>query len=153
MSSRQTMESRNSSRIIVAFAIFCGLSLGGIAVFASSTSSAEEAAVASAEKWLKIVDEGRYSESWTEAAQVFKGAVTNADWEKSIKGVRAPLGKVVSRKLSSKKYSESLPGAPDGKYVVIQFETSFENKKQAIETITPTLDKDQKWRVSGYFIK
>ncbi|HEX3698552.1 MAG TPA: DUF4019 domain-containing protein [Polyangia bacterium] len=31
----------------------------------------------------------------------------------------------------------TLPGAPDGKYVVIQFATSFERKKEAVETITP----------------
>jgi phosphoglycolate phosphatase len=31
--------------------------------------------------------------------------------------------------------------------------TVFENKKSAIETITPTLDNDGEWRVSGYFIK
>ncbi len=53
----------------------------------------------------------------------------------------------------SKNYQTSLPGAPDGKYVVIQFKTSFENKKSATETITPMMDNDGKWRVSGYFIK
>ena len=47
----------------------------------------------------------------------------------------------------------SIPGAPDGEYVVIQFKTSFENKKSGIETVTPMLDKDGKWRVSGYYIK
>lgn len=31
--------------------------------------------------------------------------------------------------LSSKTYMTSLPGALDGEYVVIQFETSFQNKK------------------------
>ncbi|MDX1777971.1 MAG: DUF4019 domain-containing protein [Thermodesulfobacteriota bacterium] len=37
--------------------------------------------------------------------------------------------------------------------MVIQFETSFTNKKAAIETITPMMDSDGTWRVSGYFIK
>jgi hypothetical protein len=45
------------------------------------------------------------------------------------------------------------PGAPDGKYVVIRYETSFRNKKAATETVTPMLDADGRWRVSGYFIK
>ena len=40
-----------------------------------------------------------------------------------------------------------------GEYVVIQFETSFENKKAAVETVTPMMDKDGIWRVSGYYIK
>ena len=55
--------------------------------------------------------------------------------------------------VKSKQYATSLPGAPDGQYVVIQYKTAFENKKAGVETITPMLDKDKKWRVSGYFIK
>jgi hypothetical protein len=47
----------------------------------------------------------------------------------------------------------SLPGAPDGEYVVIQFMSSFENKRFAIETVTPMKDKDAKWRVSGYYMR
>jgi hypothetical protein len=66
---------------------------------------------------------------------------------------RQPLGKVKSRQLMSRKYTKTLPGAPDGEYVVIQYKSSFENKKVAIETVTPMLDKDGNWRVSGYYIK
>jgi hypothetical protein len=29
----------------------------------------------------------------------------------------------------------------------------FENKKAAIETVTPMHDKDGKWKVSGYYIR
>ncbi len=69
-----------------------------------------------------------------------------------MQAARKPLGKLFSRKVLTKVYKSSLPGAPDGEYVVVQFETSFENKKMAIETVTPMLDKDGKWRVSGYYI-
>jgi hypothetical protein len=60
---------------------------------------------------------------------------------------------MVARKLKSKQYTKNLPGAPDGECVVIQYETTFEKKQSAIETVTPMLDKDGKWRVSGYYIK
>jgi hypothetical protein len=113
----------------------------------------EELAVKAASKWLALVDEGKYSESWDEAAQLFKGAVTREQWGASLNSVRKPLGKLVSRTLKSKTYATSLPGAPDGEYVVIQYTSSFENKKSAVETITPMLDKNGKWRVSGYYIK
>ena len=79
--------------------------------------------------------------------------ITKDKWEQAITAVRKPLGKKLSRKLLSKTYTQSLPGAPDGEYVVIQFEASFQNKKIAIETVTPMLDKDGQWRVSGYYIK
>jgi hypothetical protein len=42
---------------------------------------------------------------------------------------------------------------PDGQYVVIRYDSSFANKKSAIETVTPMLDQGGQWRVSGYFIK
>ena len=40
-----------------------------------------------------------------------------------------------------------------GEYVVIQFNTVFDNKQSAVETVTSVLDKDGKWKVAGYFIK
>jgi len=84
---------------------------------------------------------------------LFKAAITQSKWDDALTAVRTPLGKVLSRKLKNATYTKTLPGAPDGEYVVIQYDTSFENKKEAVETITPMLDKDGKWRVSGYFIK
>ena len=113
----------------------------------------EKVAVAAAEKWVALVDGGKYAESWKEAAAYFKNAVTQEQWEQAVQAVRKPLGKLVSRKVKTSTYKTALPGAPDGEYVVITFETAFENKKTAIETVTPMMDKDGKWRVSGYFIK
>jgi hypothetical protein len=49
-------------------------------------------------------------------------------------------------------YRTSLPGAPDGEYVVMQFNTSYTQKKSAVETVTMVLDKDGKWHVAGFFI-
>ncbi len=69
-----------------------------------------------------------------------------------MRGVREPLGKVITRTLKSAEHRTSLPGAPDGDYVVIRFETAFENKQAAIETVTPMLEKDGSWRVAGYYI-
>jgi hypothetical protein len=120
---------------------------------APEAGDAGAAAVAVAESWLKLVDAGKYDKSWDEAAQLFKKAITKINWRQALGAARKPLGKNISRKVKTQSYRTSLPGAPDGKYVVIQFESSFENKKSAIETVTPMMDKDGKWRVSGYYIK
>jgi len=112
-----------------------------------------EPGVEAAQAWLAMVDAGGYGKSWDEAAAYFKVALPKDQWERSLQAVRKPLGKVVSRVMKKSTYTKSLPGAPDGQYVVIQYNTSFENKKSAVETVTPMLDKDGKWRVSGYFIK
>jgi Protein of unknown function (DUF4019) len=113
----------------------------------------EKAAQQAAESWLLLVDSAKYEESWEEAASTFKAAISKADWKAQIQSARDPLGKNKSRKLIEAKYTKSLEGAPAGEYVVIQYESSFEKQESVTETIVPMLDKDGKWRVSGYFIR
>ena len=115
--------------------------------------AAEELAKAASDAWLALVDQGEYAKSWKEAASYFRKAVAQEQWVASMNAFRKPLGNVLSRKLRSKKYTQALPGAPDGHYVVLRYETSFENKQFAVETVTPMLDSNRQWRVSGYYIK
>jgi len=137
----------------VLFAIICVslLLLNWLPAFANE--AAEKRALEASDMWLKLSDSGRYSESWETAAEFFRNAISKEQWNQSLNAARKPLGKVIKRSMKSKQYATSLPGAPDGEYVVIQYETSFEKKKSSIETVTPMLEKDGKWRVSGYYIK
>ena len=114
-----------------------------------ATKAAEEAA----KSWLALVDRGAYEASWKAAAQVFRNALSPAQWRQSVAAARDPLGKLVSRKLQSARYTKTLPGAPDGEYVVLRYAASYEHKKEALETVTPAKDPDGVWRVSGYYIR
>ena len=105
------------------------------------------------EAWLALADQGEYAQSWGEAASYFRTALTQEQWIHSITAARAPLGAVISRTLRSAESATSLPGAPDGEYVVIQYDTTFEHKQSAVETISPMRDTDGTWRVAGYYIK
>lgn len=125
----------------------------GMSTHAQTQEKPEQLAQQSADAWLALVDSGKYAESWQEAAQYFKNAVTKDQWQSAMHSTREPLGKMLSRKLKSATFRTTLPGAPDGEYVVIQYDSSFEHKQSAVETVTPTLDNDGTWRVSGYFIK
>lgn len=121
----------------------------------SSSADTEKVneAVAAAHAWRDLVDAGEYGLSWDQSAALFKSALPRNQWQQCLTAVRKPLGDLVSRKVKSRKYATSLPGAPDGEYVVIQFSTSFANKKAAVETVTPMKDPDGVWRISGYYIK
>jgi hypothetical protein len=123
------------------------------AVPSIASEEKEMAAVAAAQAWLTLVDEGNYGESWETAAPYFQNAIPKEQWEQMLIAVRTPLGSLVSREPLNSAYTQSLPGAPDGEYVVIQFKASFINKKSAVETVTPMLGSDGSWRVSGYYIK
>lgn len=129
----------------------------GLVVLMAATilfaGGSEKEAVKAAESWLGLVDEGEYGESWDQSAELFRAALPKEKWEQSLNSARKPLGELVARKVKSTKYATSLPGAPDGEYVVIQFTTSFTKKNSAIETVTPMKDPDGVWRVSGYYVK
>jgi len=125
----------------------------GVSSAVQAQQKPEQLAQQSADAWLALVDSGQYAESWQEASQLFKAHVTKEQWQDALRATRDPLGKMLSRKLKSATYKTTLPGAPDGEYVVLQYESSFEHKQSAVETVTPMLDKDGKWRVSGYYIK
>lgn len=141
---------KSGKRLVLLLTIFMVFFSMGLL---SANEAAQRAALAAAGGWLSLVDRGSYGESWHQAAGSFKNAVPKEQWLNSMNSFRVPLGKMVTRKLKSKQYTGTLPGAPDGEYVVIQYETTFENKKSAVETVTHMLDKDGKWRVSGYYIK
>jgi Protein of unknown function (DUF4019) len=130
------------------------LALAATALAAAGDEGAAKAkAQAAAEAWLAQVDAGSYAESWDEAAALFRKAITKDAWKQALEASRAPLGAVKSRRLRTAEYYTQLPGAPDGEYVVLQYDTVFEKKATAVETITPALDADGHWRVSGYYIR
>jgi Protein of unknown function (DUF4019) len=132
--------------IMVLLALFVGLRL--IHGQESSTS-----ARTSAESWLALVDGQRYADSWQAAAAFFRNAVTADKWEEAVRTARSPLGSLKSRVVKSVTSTKTLPGAPDGQYVVFQFNTGFEHKAAALETVTTIRESDGNWRVVGYFVK
>lgn len=103
--------------------------------------------------WLAQLDQGDYAGTWQKAAALFKGAVPQASWEQVARQAREPLGRLKSREVKAVTFTRSLPGVPDGEYVVIQYTSAFEKRASALETVTPMRDQDGTWRVSGYYVK
>ena len=120
---------------------------------AQAQPTAEQMAQQVSERWLDLVDSADYAASWKAAAAVFQAAVTEEKWAATMKEVREPLGKVGIRKLQSATYTTLLPGVPQGDYVMILYETSFEHKPTSQETVIVSREKDKVWRVAGYYIK
>jgi len=112
-----------------------------------------EAEVETALGWLKLIDDGDYGKSFDEMAALYRGAVSKADWEETMDLYGKGFGKVVSRKVQSKRHTRHLPTGPAGEYVIIEFESSFEYKSKASETVTLMRDRDGVWRVTRYFIE
>ena len=120
---------------------------------AQAADNEEAQGIAAATTWLALCDAGSYADSWQEASSFFRGAITEKAWADTLTGIRKPLGAVKDRTRQSSMLTRSLPGAPDGSYVVLTYQTEFANKANALETVTFLLDKDGSWRAAGYFIK
>jgi len=135
------------------------LAICAVTLWAASVPAAtppvtpEMGAESAALVWLGLVDAGKYDESWSSASSLFRQKISESQWQSAASSTRVPLGVLKSRTLRSATSKSTLPGAPDGQYVVIQFDSSFEHKASAVETVTPVLDADGKWHVSGYYIK
>ena len=120
-----------------------------VALPSGPLSRAEMAATS----WLAVIDAGDYPLSWRTAANLLQSSVTQPQWTSALQASRLPLGSVKSRTLKSASYSRTVPFAPDGDYVLMEYETRFEFKPLAIETLTTMKDRDNTWKVAGYFIK
>jgi hypothetical protein len=140
-------------RMKFAFSVLIAAIMLAILPVRAQDSDKVARAQAAALAWLALNDAGDFAGSWDQAAGSLQQAVSKTNWIGTMGNVRPPLGKLISRKVKSAKYTRSLPGAPDGDYVVIQYDSEFEHKAAAIETVVPSMAKDGSWKVSGYFIK
>lgn len=139
------------------------LSLLGLAVLGimaalqpgHAESDEKAAAVAATQAWLQGIDAGEYAQSWQDASGTFQKAITQEKWVQALRSVRQPLGKMRTRTVASSLHQTDVPspsGTVKGDFVITQFETSFENLKFAVETVT--FEKDNGvWKASGYYVK
>lgn len=138
------------------------LGIGMIAVvallWAAESRATEEKATAAkrdgrraGESWLAVVDQGSYGTSWEQAAARFRQSVPREAWVNTLREKRQPFGAVRSRALQSADYATTLPGAPDGEYVTLRFDTSFEKQSALVETLVLAPEAGT-WRVLGYHV-
>ncbi len=121
-------------------------------VRAELTDEIQAATVETALLWLEVVDQGRYDESWDQTSDKFKAAMGKEEWTEKLDFYREPLGKVKSRELLDKGLFESIPNHPGLRMMVLQFNSSFEDKEFAVETVSTVSMNGGPWQVAGYFI-
>ena len=125
-------------------------------ISSSAYADESEAVVAardSVDTWLELIDAGQFSESLESASPILRNAITDENWNQSLRGSRSPLGAVQSRELLGAKFAKDVPGAPPGYYVVFGFASVFQGHDNIIETVTAKKADDGVWRVAGYFIR
>ncbi|CAH1044998.1 DUF4019 domain-containing protein [Halomonas sp. TD01] len=114
----------------------------------ASVQTAEAAALA----WLESIDNGEVEQAWEASSPLLKTPLSPRMLRRIIELARHEFGPVESRQRVQVSHYQSMPGAPDGDYMVFIFHTRFENKTRGIETVTPHLENGE-WRVSGYYVQ
>lgn len=112
-----------------------------------------DAAVArvAVDEWLSLIDAGSYAEAYDLAASLLKERVTREEFVAAYQEARSLLGTVRSRVFGSATLTDTLPGAPPGVYVVVEFDADYERKENALERVT-TVDQAKVWRVAGHWV-
>jgi hypothetical protein len=112
-----------------------------------------DAASAAAAEFLQLVDAEKFAESWRISSSLLKEKVSEEVWVEQLHKIRATAGPLVERTEEEMTYSTEAKGSPEGEYIRIVYDTSFEANPDASEIITVMLDRDKTWRVAGYFVK
>jgi Protein of unknown function (DUF4019) len=112
----------------------------------------EQAAERQALGFLGYLDHGRYADSYAYTGMLIRAQLDRDSFAKQLEKARAGTGALLSRELIDAGYTTTVPGAPDGQYVVLHYSASFANRQETVETLTLAFAKGY-WRVSGYYIK
>ncbi|HEX4521941.1 MAG TPA: DUF4019 domain-containing protein [Casimicrobiaceae bacterium] len=108
---------------------------------------------AEGDRWLALIDHGKFAESWTEAAAVLQEAITQKEWSADLAGRQQKLGRTIMRERKAESYSKTLRGAPTGDYVTVTYLTKFEKTPLVEETLAVARDAIGQWHVAGYDIQ
>mgnify|MGYP003863765423 FL=1 len=129
------------------------LALGGLTHMTSappqtaSTTAADPAVVEVAQRFLQLIDQGRWADSYHLTTTSFRQLNTEQVWAATSEKVRTPLGKTASRTLLSQ---DDIPAPPAG-YRMVRFTTRFGTSAAVVETVTLERE-DGEWRVAGIYV-
>lgn len=103
-----------------------------------------------AKDYVDGLDKGQYAQSWSKGDSLFQHTISQEEWAQALTFSRKRLGKMISRKLKDQRPAKDPHGLPKGAYMVVEYDTSFENASNSGELLTLRRGSDGKWRVLTY---
>jgi hypothetical protein len=115
-------------------------------------SADEIAAERQALGFLGYLDQGRYADSYAYTGMLLRTQVDREAFAAQIEKARTGTGALQGRELIDASYATTVPGAPEGQYVVLHYHANFASRQDTVETLTLAFANGY-WRVDGYYIK
>ncbi len=114
---------------------------------AAAAESEAAGAARAAEDFLKLIDENHWAESYAATGAQFRQLNTLKRWAEVSEKVRPPLGKLLTRNLTTNEY---VPAPPEG-YRLVKFASSFADGTDQVESVSLAWE-DGVWKVVGIVI-
>lgn len=112
----------------------------------------DKAVQEAAESWLRLIDSGKYAESWDELAEAMKAKITKESWEKLRDSVARPVNAEAgkSRTLTRSISVPSLPSLPDQVGMRLEYQAPNDEHHSEMEMVELVLEGVRGWRVVNY---
>lgn len=105
-----------------------------------------------ADSFAALLDAGETAAAWQAFTPMARVIKNEEQWQRLHKTLRSAYGPVEQRTLRGITEQNRYPMLPDGRYALVQFDTTFLHKQNAIETAILTLGPDGNWQVHDYVI-
>ncbi len=100
------------------------------------------------DKWLKLIDQEKYAESWEATSTYFQKVVSQKEWSQTMKSEKNNNGKLLSRVFFKIKKD------PDNdKIVSVLYKSEYTIMGPVIEKVVFKNQRPREWKISGYWLK
>jgi hypothetical protein len=119
-----------------------------------NTPVAEKVAMEKAKYWLEVIDTDTLGGAYDIASPVLKRRYDREDWIHDLETARQPFGLVASRSVDeTSNLRTELEGYPPGEYIVVEFETIFQDHREGREIVVMRKGEDGEWRAANYHLE
>jgi len=109
-------------------------------------------AVAAAESWLPLLDQGKYDEGYDATGNQTKTVTTKETFIKTCAWLRSFVGKVSGRVVALRQFRTKIAGGADGNYVSVFYDSTCGDGVHYVEHVSLELEPSGSWKVVGYHI-
>lgn len=99
-----------------------------------------------ANKWLALIDSGRYAQSWDQTSDQFKKITPKEKWIEGRTAADNQIGKLNNRTLREQVKQEK----DKVLYLILKYKLNYEKKPYVAETLVLIKEENKDWMIAGY---
>lgn len=118
----------------------------------AGTASEQEQAAAAARRYLALIDQGKYDETWNHAGPALQNMTNKFLWKNTLKLTHKAFGTPPSRELDGFGFTSQIEAdVPVGEYVLVQFKSPSGNTTTTEKVVMQKAAGS--WKIIGYFVE